>query len=156
MTAPAVTGDVRGFYAALGIALPQWPAVNANVRCFANPEHHHHGDRRPSTSIRLADGIWKCHGCGTTGTPFDAAIARGHSRRQAMDLLRDHHLADPLPPLLTGREVLTRQTSTAPAPTALAEADRRWGATSVAGSASCAPGPTSPCASHSSADGPTP
>jgi hypothetical protein len=33
-------GDVRGFYARLGVEIPDWAAVEAAVSCFADPEAH--------------------------------------------------------------------------------------------------------------------
>jgi len=94
MTAPA-SGDVRGFYTALGIELPTWCQREAPVRCFANAEAHHHGDRSPSCSVNLASGAWNCHGCGAAGGAYDAAIAFGHTPRSAMNLLIAHGLAEP-------------------------------------------------------------
>ncbi len=33
-----VEGDVRGFYARLGVEIPQWATVEAAVSCFANQD----------------------------------------------------------------------------------------------------------------------
>ncbi len=90
MTAP----DIRAFYATLGIQLPAWSKRDAPVRCFAQPEAHHHGDRSPSCSVSLASGAWNCHGCGARGGAYDAALATGHSPRSAMELLIAHGLAE--------------------------------------------------------------
>ena len=88
------TPDVRAFYAALGIELPAGAALNAAVRCFAQPDAHQHGDRSPSCSVSLASGAWNCHGCGARGGAYDAALATGHSPRSAMELLIAHGLAE--------------------------------------------------------------
>jgi Toprim domain-containing protein len=87
--------DARAYYAALGIELPAWSQREAPVRCFAQPDAHNRGDRSPSCSVNLASGAWNCHGCGAHGGAYDAAIARGHSPRSAMDLLIAHRLAEP-------------------------------------------------------------
>ena len=38
-------------------------------------------------SVDLAQGMWKYHGCGAKGGPYDAAVAHQHSPRSAIDLL---------------------------------------------------------------------
>lgn len=88
------TPDVRTFYAAIGIELPARAALNATVRCFAQPDAHQHRDSSPSCSVSLASGAWNCHGCGAHGGAYDAARAAGHSPRSAMDLLIAHGLAE--------------------------------------------------------------
>ncbi|MGO9754668.1 MAG: toprim domain-containing protein [Solirubrobacteraceae bacterium] len=93
-----MTGDVRGFYAALGIELPGWDVTEAAVSCFADPGAHKHEDRSKSCSVSLVKrGAWHCHGCGAAGGAYDAAIAVGRSPRQAMDLLVAHDLAERRP-----------------------------------------------------------
>ena len=87
-------GDVHGFYAALGIELPDQAAHDASVRCFANPDAHAHGDRHPSCSVSLGSGAWRCWACDARGGAYDAAIARGLVPREAMDLLIAHGLAE--------------------------------------------------------------
>ncbi len=82
-----LAGDVRGFYSALGVGLPTWAQRNVSVRCFANPEAHAHEDRRPSCSVSLESGAWRCWGCGAAGGAYDAALAVGHSPRSAIDLM---------------------------------------------------------------------
>jgi Toprim-like len=95
---PVLPGaDIRGFYAALGIHLPPQAEGNACVRCFASPDAHRREDRNPSMSVRLIDGVWKCHGCGARGGPYDAAWAQGHSKRSSMDLLVAYGLAERRP-----------------------------------------------------------
>jgi hypothetical protein len=79
--------DVRGFYAALGIELPGWAQQEASIRCFANPDAHARGDRDPSCSVNLETGVWHCWGCEAAGGPYDAALARGRSPRDAIDLM---------------------------------------------------------------------
>ena len=44
-------------------------------------------------SVNLAQGMWKYHGCGAKGGPYDAAIAHQHSPRSAIDLLAAYGLA---------------------------------------------------------------
>jgi 5S rRNA maturation endonuclease (ribonuclease M5) len=89
------TGDVRGFYEALGIDLPGWAQREAPARCFASPESHNHGDRTPSTSVNLENGAWCCHGCGARGGAYDAALAVGHTPRSAIELMIAHGLIEP-------------------------------------------------------------
>jgi hypothetical protein len=79
--------DVRGFYSALGIELPGWAQHEASVACFANPDAHAHGDRDPSCSVNVETGVWHCWGCEAAGGPYDAALARGRSPRDAIDLM---------------------------------------------------------------------
>ncbi|MGH2870054.1 MAG: toprim domain-containing protein, partial [Solirubrobacteraceae bacterium] len=86
-------GDVRGFYAALGIDLPGWGQANATVRCFADPDAHAHDDHDPSCSVSLEHGAWRCWGCGAQGGAYDAAVAAGHTPASAIDLLIEHGLA---------------------------------------------------------------
>jgi hypothetical protein len=94
MTSTLAGADIRGFYAALGITLPEWAGgANVSVRCFADPDAHAHDDRDPSCSINIENGAWKCWSCGASGGAFDAATARGHDDRAAMDLLVAYRLA---------------------------------------------------------------
>lgn len=91
-----MTSDqVRSFYAALGIELPEWSTREAPVRCFAQPDAHNRADRSPSCSVSLTSGAWNCHGCGAHGGAYDAAVAAGYTARSAMDLLISHGLAEP-------------------------------------------------------------
>jgi hypothetical protein len=87
------TPDIRAFYATLGIELPARAALNAAVRCFAQPDAHQHDDRSPSCSVSLASGAWNCHGCGARGGAYDAALATGLPPRSAMQLVIAHGLA---------------------------------------------------------------
>jgi hypothetical protein len=91
----ATEGDVRGFYAALGIELPTWASSSAAVRCFVAPEEHTNADRTPSLSVNLISGRFRCYGCGAWGGPYDAALEVGHSPRSAMELLIAYGLAEP-------------------------------------------------------------
>jgi hypothetical protein len=52
--------DIRGFYRALGVQLPEWSGVEASARCFADPAAHAHGDRDPSCSVNVETGVWHC------------------------------------------------------------------------------------------------
>jgi CheY-like chemotaxis protein len=87
MTLTRPGADMRGYYHALGIELPDWARTEASVRCFADPDAHRRGDRDPSCSVNLEHGAWHCHGCGAKGGAFDAATARGYSDRAAIDLM---------------------------------------------------------------------
>jgi hypothetical protein len=80
-------GDVRGFYAALGIELPGWAHTEAPVRCFVDPDAHARQDRDASCSVSLESGAFNCHGCGAHGGPYDAAVARDRSPRDAIELM---------------------------------------------------------------------
>jgi hypothetical protein len=95
---PVLPGaDIRGFYTALGIPLPPQGEHNASIRCFANADAHRREDRDPSLSVRLVDGVWKCHACGARGGPYDAALAAGHSPRSAIDLMVAYGLTERRP-----------------------------------------------------------
>jgi Toprim-like len=84
--------DVRGFYQALGLELPDWAKREASVGCFADPDAHAHGDRDPSCSVNVEIGAWHCWGCGAKGGAYDAALARGRSARDAIELMIAHGL----------------------------------------------------------------
>ena len=97
MNATWTGGDVRGFYAALGVPLPGWARSEAPVRCFANPDAHAHHDQHPSCSVNVHSGAFNCHGCGAHGGAYDAALALGRSPREAIDLMIGHGLTDRRP-----------------------------------------------------------
>ncbi len=82
-----MAGDVRGFYQALGVELPGWARTEAPVRCFADPDAHAHADRDASCSVNVHSGAFNCHACGARGGAYDAALARGHTPRGAIDLM---------------------------------------------------------------------
>ena len=90
-------GDVRGFYRALGVALPDWARPEASVSCFANPEAHARHDRDASWSVNVESGLWNCHGCGEGGGPYDAAKELGKTPREAMELLIAYRLGERRP-----------------------------------------------------------
>jgi len=94
MTQTLPGADIRGYYAALGIQLPDWARTEASIRCFADPDAHRCGDRDPSCSVNLDHGAWHCHGCGAKGGAFDAATARGYPARAAIDLMVDYGLTE--------------------------------------------------------------
>ena len=85
--------SARDLYADLGIDLPARGDKNVQLRCFAAPDAHRRDDHRPSCSVHLETGVFNCFGCGAKGGPYDAALARGRSRADAMELLRRHGLA---------------------------------------------------------------
>jgi hypothetical protein len=85
-------GDVRDFYACIGVDLPPRPAENVMVRCFVAPEKHRRQDRHPSCSVSTVNGVFNCFVCGEKGGPYDAAIARGVTPAEAMRLLEEHGL----------------------------------------------------------------
>jgi len=118
-------GDVRGFYARLGVELAGWAATEAAVSCFADPDAHRSQDRNRSCSVNLASGLWHCHGCGAAGGPYDAAIALNRSPREAMDLLIEHGLAERRPP--HGEQHAARPRPESPRGARLAAADRGAG-----------------------------
>jgi hypothetical protein len=88
---------VRGFYAALGVQLPDWARTEAPVGCFTNPDAHKQHDRDPSCSVSLHSGAFNCHGCGAHGGAYDAALALGRSPWAAIDLMIAHGLTDRRP-----------------------------------------------------------
>jgi len=94
MTATAPGGDVRGFYLDLGVELPGWAHTEASVRCFADPDAHQHQDRDASCSVNLESGAFNCHGCGAHGGAYDAALAKGFSAREAIDVMVAHGLTE--------------------------------------------------------------
>jgi hypothetical protein len=98
--------DIHGYYRQLGIQLPDKTNLEASVRCFAYPDAHHHEDRNPSCSINLANGAWRCHGCGARGGAYDAALAKGHTARSAIDLMIAHRLIERRAQVRTARELL--------------------------------------------------
>ncbi len=118
MTSTLPGADIRGFYAALGLALPATDRAEASVSCFANPDEHQHGDRNPSCSVNLDNGTWNCHGCLDSGGPYDAAARRGRAPREAMDLLIAFGLAQRRGHAHTGsrRPVRPRPIRPAPSP----------------------------------------
>lgn len=91
MTATAYPADVDGFYSAVGLELPT-RGTKVSVRCFAAPEAHKHGDRNPSAVVERDTGNWRCHTCDVWGGPFDAGLAMGLSRADAMRLVERHGL----------------------------------------------------------------
>jgi hypothetical protein len=112
-------GDVRSFYAALGIELPAWAQGNANVRCFADPDAHAHEDRRPSCSVSLEHGAWQCWACGAHGGAYDAALARGHTPASAIELMVENGLTERRQaPASGGRRATASPTRAAPRPVA--------------------------------------
>ena len=97
MTQTLRGADIRGYYAALGVQIPDWARTEATVRCFADPDTHRRGDRDPSCSVNLEHGAWHCHACGAKGGAFDAARARGYSDRGAIDLMVAYRLTEHRP-----------------------------------------------------------
>ena len=130
-TLPA--GDVRGYYAALGVQLPGWAHTEAPVRCFADPDAHAHQDRDPSCSVNVHSGAFNCHGCGAHGGAYDAALAVGRSPREAIDLMVTHGLTERRPRRDTPRESAWRRNTEA------AGATRRHGPAPPAAAQSTAP-----------------
>jgi hypothetical protein len=92
MTHTLPGADIRGYYQELGITLPDWAHTEASVPCFIDPDAHHHHDHDPSMSINLEHGAFHCNGCGAKGGAYDAATARGHDARSAIELMIDHGL----------------------------------------------------------------
>jgi hypothetical protein len=98
--------DVRGYYHQLGIHLPARASIEASVRCFAAPDAHRRGDRDPSCSVNMVNGAWHCHACGARGGAYDAALAKGHTPRAAIDLMIAHGLIERRSRIRTARELL--------------------------------------------------
>lgn len=105
-----MTADIHGFYAALGVDLPQ-RGKQAAVTCFINPDAHSHGDKTKSMSVSLQHGAYQCKSCGAKGGAFDAAVALGKTPREAMDLLRTYGLTDKPPPAKHQNKATGRRTS---------------------------------------------
>ena len=97
--------DIRGYYHQLGIPLPDRPGPELSVRCFADPGSHQREDRDASCSVNVANGAWRCHGCGARGGAYDAALALRHTPRSAIDLMITHGLIDRRAQLRTAREL---------------------------------------------------
>jgi hypothetical protein len=98
--------DIRGYYQRLETELSERPRLEAAIRCFADPNAHRREDRDPSCSVNLMSGAWQCHGCGARGGAYDAAIARGHTPRTAIDLMIAHGLIERRAGLRTAGELL--------------------------------------------------
>jgi DNA primase len=81
--------DVRGFYASLGVDLPD-RGGDVDVRCFL----HGHDDRKPSCSVNIDTGLWNCHPCGRGGNAYQAAVELGKSKEEALKLLDRHGLRE--------------------------------------------------------------
>jgi hypothetical protein len=94
MTRTLAGADIRGYYAALGVAIPGWAHTEASIRCFADGDAHRRGDRDPSCSVNLEHGAWHCHACGARGGAFDAATHLGYTPRAAIDLMVRHGLVE--------------------------------------------------------------
>jgi 5S rRNA maturation endonuclease (ribonuclease M5) len=86
----ATVADVRGYYAALGVDLPD-RAGNVTVRCFTGD----HDDRRASGSVNTDSGLWHCHSCGEGGNAYQAALKVGLSKAEALELTARHGLREP-------------------------------------------------------------
>ena len=76
------------------------------MRCFADPGAHRREDRDPSCSVNVLNGAWRCHACGARGGAYDAALAKGHNPRSAIDLMISHGLTERRARLQTARELL--------------------------------------------------
>jgi hypothetical protein len=98
--------DIRGYYDQLGIQLPATRGSEASVRCFAHAAAHRREDRDPSCSVNTISGAWLCHGCGARGGAYDAALAKGHTPRSAIDLMVIHGLIERCARLRSARELL--------------------------------------------------
>ena len=116
MTLTLPGADIRGYYHALGIELPDWARTEASVRCFADPDAHRRGDRDPSCSVNLEHGAWHCHGCGAKGGAFDAATTRGYTDRAAIDLMVTYGITEHRPYTPRNINVRSRSASTSARP----------------------------------------
>ena len=109
MTLTLPGADIRGYYDALGIALPGWAQTESSIGCFADATAHRNGDRHASCSVNLEHGAWHCHACGARGGAYDAATALGHTPSGAMYLMITYGLAEP-----RRHQAPTRRTSLPP------------------------------------------
>lgn len=91
-TTPEEAPDVRGFYGALGVAIPAHVGPDVTVACFAQPWAHGNDDTRPSCSVNLTTGLWKCHGCEAAGNAYQAAIACERTPVETDRLMATHRL----------------------------------------------------------------
>jgi hypothetical protein len=95
MTSTLPGADIRGYYRAIGVQLPEWAIREASVRCFTHPDARAHDDRRPSCLVDLGSGAFPCWGCGAEGGACDAAIEILRlSPREAIDLMIECGLAE--------------------------------------------------------------
>ena len=108
MTPLTLTGaDIRGYYEPARDPPPRRRrASKPSVRCFADPGSHRREDRDPSCSINVINGAWQCHGCGARGGAYDAALAKSHTPRSAIDLMIAHGLIERRAQVRTARELL--------------------------------------------------
>jgi 5S rRNA maturation endonuclease (ribonuclease M5) len=86
------TADVRGFFDEIGVNVPRGTGDDLNVRCFANPEAHTHGDRDKSCVLNMVTGLWCCHGCGRSGNAYQAAMEVGIDEPRARALAQRYGL----------------------------------------------------------------
>jgi len=95
MTSTLPGADIRGYYRALGVQLPEWAIREASVRCFTDPDAHAHDDRWFSCSVNLESGAFHCWGCGAKGGAYDPAIEILRlSPREAVELMIEYGLAE--------------------------------------------------------------
>jgi hypothetical protein len=99
-----MTGDVPALFDELGVILPNRRGGNVKVSCFANAGAHKHQDKKPSCSLNVETGLWKCFVCGAKGNAYDAAIARGRAPAEVMRLLEKHGLREQRKPTATQRK----------------------------------------------------
>ena len=97
MTYTFAGADIRGYYAKLGVRLPDWARTEASVPCFIDPDAHQRQDRDPSMSVNLEHGAFHCNGCGAKGGAYDAATTLGYDPRSAIELMIDYGLTDRRP-----------------------------------------------------------
>jgi hypothetical protein len=91
--ASASSSDVPGFYAAIGVGLPERSGGGeAAIRCFANAAGHTNDDRKPSCSVNLLTGLWHCKGCGASGNAYHAALSVGRTEEQSRDIAKRYGL----------------------------------------------------------------
>lgn len=91
------TPDVLGFCAALGLDVPD-RAGNVPLRCPL-PDHE---DRNASASLDTDTAAWYCHACVQGGGPYDAAVALGFDRRDAVATCKRFGLWEEREPDLPG------------------------------------------------------
>jgi hypothetical protein len=89
-----MSGDVCGYFEALGVEIPDRGGEDRAIRCFANPDAHRHDDRAPSCALNVHTGLWICFACGAKGNAYQAAEALGKRPNEAMELLERYGLRE--------------------------------------------------------------
>ncbi|HMM43750.1 MAG TPA: hypothetical protein PKA95_17785, partial [Thermomicrobiales bacterium] len=88
---------VQAIYRALGVA--RFASGGPGDWLVSSPLRD---DRRPSFTIRRADGVWRDHATGASGSVFDAVmLARGCAFPEALAFVAEHAGYRPMAPATT-------------------------------------------------------